>query len=258
MQPVLIDGQWRPSEADGEFCATDPSTRQPTGETYPVSSWSDVDAALDAASSAADRLREDSVDRAAFLERYADEIEAIGDDLVEMAHRETALPASPRLRDVELPRTLNQLRLAAAAARDGSWSMPTIDTTQNIRSRLEPLGPVCVFGPNNFPFAFGSISGGDFAAALAAGNPVVAKANSSHPGTTRLFAEAAHRALADTDLPPATVQLIYRTSHDVGGTDGRRRTGRCHGLYRQSSSRSAIESRGRSRRKADLFGVVQY
>ena len=70
-----------------------------------------------------------------------------------------------------------------------------------------------MFGPNNFPFAFGSVSGGDFAAAIAAGNPVIGKANSSHPETTRLFAEQAAEAIKETGLPPATVQLIYRTSH---------------------------------------------
>ena len=138
------------------------------------------------------------------------------DELCAIAHRETALPVKPRLRDVELPRTTNQLRQAAAAARDSSWAMPTIDTKLNIRSRLAAIGPVCVFGPNNFPFAFNSASGGDFAAAIAAGNPVIAKANTSHAGTTRLFAEIARRAAEQSELPKATVQLIYRTSHADG------------------------------------------
>ena len=96
---------------------------------------------------------------------------------------------APRLRDVELPRTTNQLRQAAAAAREGSWAQATIDTKANIRSYFGPLGPVVVFGPNNFPFAFNSVAGGDFAAAIAAGNPVIAKANTAHPGTTQLLAE---------------------------------------------------------------------
>ena len=55
-----------------------------------------------------------------------------------------------------------------------------------------------------------------FAAAVAAGNPVIAKANSSHPGTTRLFAEQAQLAAEQTGMPPGTVQLIYRTSHADG------------------------------------------
>ncbi len=45
---------------------------------------------------------------------------------------------------------------------------------------------------------------------------MIAKANSSHPGTTRLFAEAAEKAVRETDLPAATVQLLYRTDHADG------------------------------------------
>ncbi len=119
-----------------------------------------------------------------------------------MAHAETGLPASPRLAEVELPRTVNQLRLAAAAAREGSWQHATIDTKANIRSRYAPIGPVCVFGPNNFPFAFNSVAGGDFAAAIAAGNPVIAKANTSHPGTTQRFAQLAQKAATTSACPP--------------------------------------------------------
>ena len=77
-------------------------------------------------------------------------------------------------------------------------------------------GSFALFGPNNFPFAFNSVAGGDFAAAIAAGNPVIGKGNSSHPGTTRLLAEEALAATEDTGMPAATVQLIYRTSHQVG------------------------------------------
>ncbi len=125
-------------------------------------------------------------------------------------------PSSPRLKDVELPRTVNQLRQAAAAARDGSWVQATIDTKANIRSMYGPIGPVAVFGPNNFPFAFNGAAGGDFAAAVAAGNPVIAKGHSSHPGTSRLLAEEAHAAAKETDMPAGFVQLIYRTGHADG------------------------------------------
>ena len=152
-----------------------------------------------------------------FLELYAGRIEAARAALVDMAHIESALPKKPRLDEVELPRTVNQLRQAAAAAREGSWALPTIDTKAGIRSMYAALeGPVTVFGPNNFPFAFNSAAGGDFAAAIAAGNPVIAKANTSHPGTTRLFAVEALAAAIEAGLPPATVQLIYRTDHETG------------------------------------------
>jgi NADP-dependent aldehyde dehydrogenase len=134
-----------------------------------------------------------------------------------MANLETALPVEPRLRSGELPRTTNQLRQAAAAARDRSWCHATIDTQTNIRSKYGPLGgPVVVFGPNNFPFAFNSIAGGDFAAAIAAGNPVIGKANTGHPGTTKLFAEAAQEAVEASGLPPAMVQILYRLQPEEG------------------------------------------
>jgi NADP-dependent aldehyde dehydrogenase len=217
LQKVLIAGEWRDAHSAKTFRADNPATKEPLADEYPVSSWDDCDAALEAAATAAVSLRSLTGENiASFLEAYADRIEQRKDELVETAHAETALPKTPRLADVELPRTTGQLRQAAAAARDGSWANATIDTKSGIRSCLEAIGPVCVFGRNNFPFAFGSISGGDFAAAIAAGNPVIAKANSSHPGTTRIFAEEARAAARSTGMPAGIVQLIYRTSHEDG------------------------------------------
>ena len=215
--PILIAGRWIESRSSGTFHATNPASGEAIPGEYPVSGWADCNDALDAAAHAAVLLRSSPPDPIArFLTRFAERIEARAGELVELAHRETALPKAPRLADVELPRTTGQLRQAAAAALEGSWALPTIDTKLNIRSMLAPLGPVWVFGPNNFPFAFNSVAGGDFAAAIAAGNPVIAKANSSHPGTSRLLGEEAFAAVEEAGLPPATVQLLYRTGHADG------------------------------------------
>lgn len=217
IQPVLIAGEWRSSTGTETFTATNPATRQPLEESFPVSPWSEIETAVEAATQAFEVLRgDDGTKVAAFLEAFADEIEKRADDLIAKAHEETALPVEPRLKNGELPRTTNQLRQAAAAARDGAWALPTIDSQANIRSVLGGIGPVVVFGPNNFPFAFNSIAGGDFAAAIAAGNPVIAKGHSAHPGTTRLFAECALAASESTGMPKGFVQLIYRTSHADG------------------------------------------
>lgn len=216
-QPILIDGRWRDSVADDTFQAVMPVNEKPLPGIYPVSSWADCDAALSAAAEAFVELRTMPGGQIAnFLEAYANNIEARAGELVDIAHLETAYPMSPRLMEGELPRTVDQLRQAAAAAREGSWRRPVIDAANNIRSCLAPIGPVCVFGPNNFPFAFGSVSGGDFAAAIAAGNPVIGKGHPSHPGTTRIFADAALTAINTANMPPATVQMIYRTSHADG------------------------------------------
>jgi alpha-ketoglutaric semialdehyde dehydrogenase len=217
LQPILIAGEWRAANAVESFRAENPATGQLLPEEFPVSAWADCHAALGAAVDAAAVLRTIPPERIAhFLVRLAERIETRAAELVERAQAETGLPKSPRLADVELPRTTDQLRQAAAAAREGSWALPNIDTKLNIRSHLASIGPVLVFGPNNFPFAFNSIAGGDFAAAIAAGNPVIAKANPSHPGTTQLLGEEAMAALGETSLPPATVQLFYHTGHGDG------------------------------------------
>lgn len=214
---VLIAGSWRDADSTGTFQSTNPNTNQKLPTEFPVSAWSDCDEALNAAVDAAREMRKLPAETiATFLETFADLIEGAKDALVEAAHAETGLAKSPRLADGELPRTSGQLRAAAASARSGDWAMATVDTVTGIRSVYEALGPVCVFGPNNFPFAFGSVSGGDFAAAIASGNPVIGKANSSHPETTRLFAELALSAAESTGVPNSIVQLIYRTSHADG------------------------------------------
>ena len=222
MEKVYINGIFRDSVAASSFRASNPSTGEALERDFPVSEWKEIDEALEVASSCFKELRSMSPEKiAAFLDTFADLIQSDKDTLVDLAHEETGLPKTPRLGDVELPRTVNQLKLAAAAARSGSWSMPTIDTKANIRSCYQPIGPVCVFGPNNFPFAFNSLAGGDFAAAIASGNPVIGKANSSHPATTKRFAELAMQAIEKTEMPKGLVQLLYRTSH----VDGERMVG---------------------------------
>jgi NADP-dependent aldehyde dehydrogenase len=216
-EPILVDGQWVTENAANTFSSKDPSTSESIDRVYPVSSWETCDRVLEAAHRAFQISRNLAPAKIAdFLEDYASRIQADSQELVEIANRETALPKSPRLADVELPRTVNQLRLAAEAARNESWRMPIIDRKANIRSCYTALGPVAVFGPNNFPFAFNGISGGDFAAAIAAGNPVIAKANSSHPATTQRFGQLVAQAMQATGMPSGLVQLLYRTSHEDG------------------------------------------
>ena len=215
---VLVAGQWRESHSSAFFQAENPSTGELLPTLYPVSSRQEVMTAVEAGAEAAEDLRVIEPEAVAvFLESCAVGMEQQAAELVEMAHSETALPRTPRLKDVELPRTTNQLRQAAQAARDGSWERPIRDEKSKIYSAYAPLGgPVVVMGPNNFPFAFNSVAGGDFAAAIAARNPVIAKANPGHPGTTRLLAEIAFEAAKNGGLPPSIIQLIYHTSQEVG------------------------------------------
>ncbi len=218
VRPVLVGGAWRLASSKGSFRAVDPATGAPLPDEYPVSGIEDLEAALRAAARVIDEFPALDPDRlASFLEGFAAGLEAKRDEAVTMAHSETALSEEPRLRSVEFPRMTDQLRQAAASCRKRDWCLATIDTKRDIRSIYGPLGgPVVVLGPNNFPFAFNSVAGGDFAAAIAAGNPVIAKANPGHPGTTRILVEAAFEALRESGLPAALVQMVYHCRPEDG------------------------------------------
>jgi len=214
-----IAGQWRaPIEQMGEWQAVDPRSAEVFGDAFPISGRADVDAALSAATAAVQTLAQASNAQIAdFLDDYAARIEAELPALAEIAERETGLPQTPRLLSVEGPRTVNQLRLAAAAARDDSWRDAVIDRENGIARWRESLGKaVWCIGPNNFPLAFNGISGSDFASAIVARNPVIAKAHPGHPNTTLKLAQLAEAALQASDLPAATVQLIHHLQPEDG------------------------------------------
>lgn len=219
VNPILVAGQWQTVDPAAEFfCAVNPATRQPLQERFPISGARVVRQLLEAASAAAKELREVNPDAiAAFLDACANNIERNAAEIVRWAHLETALPEQPRLLNVELPRTTLQLRQAAQAVRERSFCEPVIDTKNNIRTKLGPLGaPVVILGPNNFPLAFNAVMGSDFASAIAAGNPVIAKLHPSHPKTSQLLAEAAFDAVREAGLPLATVQALYQLPSELG------------------------------------------
>jgi NADP-dependent aldehyde dehydrogenase len=78
-----------------------------------------------------------------------------------------------------------------------------------------PIGPIAVFGASNFPLAF-STAGGDTAAALAAGCPVVVKGHFAHPGVGELVAQAIDKAIKALGLDPGIFSLIQDGPRNVG------------------------------------------
>lgn len=151
-------------------------------------------------------------DRATLLTSVADALDAGASELIELARRETNLP-QPRLTG-EVARTTYQLRQFAEQLDEGSFLDAVIDTAErahplgarpDLRRVLVPLGPTLVFAASNFPFAF-SVAGGDTAAALAAGCPVVLKAHPGHPELSRRTAEVVGEALVDG--PEGTFSLL--------------------------------------------------
>ena len=218
----ILNGESR--EGTGAaFHGLDPAAGTRLDPVYRSVSIDDVDLAARVAEDAfATYSKLSGADKARFLRHIAAGIESIAAELVERAHLETALP-KPRLQG-EVGRTVNQLRLFAQVVEEGSWAMARIDPAQpdrkplaraDIRSVLRPLGPVAVFGSSNFPLAF-SVAGGDTASALAAGNPVIVKAHSAHPGTSEMVGQVVCNSVKECGLPAGTFALIYGSGTVVG------------------------------------------
>ncbi len=183
----------------------------------------ELNAATKLASEAFESYRNFSGNRkAGFLRVIADEIEDLGDLLIETYCRESGLPEG-RAKG-ERGRTVGQLRTFAATLEDGSWVEASIDTAQpnrtpvpkaDIRKMLFPIGPVAVFGSSNFPLAY-STAGGDTASALAAGCPVIVKSHPMHAGTGELVASAIQNAAKKTDMPNGVFSNLNSSGIEVG------------------------------------------
>ncbi|AZV80201.1 aldehyde dehydrogenase (NADP(+)) [Parasedimentitalea marina] len=161
-------------------------------------------------------------ERANFLRAIADQIDARGDDITAMGMKETGLPEA-RLMG-ERGRTVGQLRLFADHIEAGDYLDRCHDGALPDRAPLprpdlrmvqRPIGPVAVFGASNFPLAF-STAGGDTAAALAAGCPVVVKGHSAHPGVADIVAQAIHEAIKECDIHPGVFSQIQGGNRAVG------------------------------------------
>lgn len=211
--------------ADGSetFNAVNPAFGETLEPLYYEATADEVDQAFQAAEKAFWVYRQKRpVERAAFLDKIAEKILALGDTLIERCLKETGLPEA-RLTS-ERGRTVNQLKLFANVVREGSWVEARIDTAvpdrkpipkADIRQMLVPLGPVGIFGASNFPLAF-SVSGGDSASALAAGCPIVVKAHPAHPGTSELVGQAIVKAAQGTGMPEGIFSMVHGRSVEVG------------------------------------------
>lgn len=214
IQTIFVAGEWIEAAVAGTYQSVDPTTGKPFGPAFPVSKWDDLEAVLESCAGSEAFAPADV--RAAFLEAYADQIDAHAAELATIAQQETGLPAEGRYKNTEIPRTTNQLRQAAAQARSLDYQLATIDSKLNIRSCLETIGTVLIFGPANFPFAYNALAGGDFASAIAAGSDVIARAHPSHPQTTLALAKLLVEAAKHAGLKTPPVQLLFGFSNEDG------------------------------------------
>lgn len=201
----------------------DPKLNLETEWTFYEADESEINDAANLASEAFEVYKKISdVKKASFLRAIADEIEAMGDDLISAYTKESGLPEG-RAKG-ERGRTMGQLRSFAALLEEGSWVEATIDKALpdrepmprvDLRKMLVPIGPIVVFGSSNFPFAF-STAGGDTASALASGCPVIVKSHPMHAGTGELVASAILKAAEKTGMPNGVFSNLNSSGIEVG------------------------------------------
>lgn len=209
---------------EGEpFFAINPATGLNLDGDFKKANAENVNDALAIAETAFETYKNIGKDiKAKFLRTIAEEIASLGESLVNRAAAESGLPIG-RLQG-EVGRTVGQLNLFASLVEEGSWVDAVIDKAlpdrqpmprSDIRRMLIPIGPVVVFGASNFPLAF-SVAGGDTAAALAAGCPVIIKAHPAHLGTSALVAGAIITAIVKTGVPKGVFSMLYDDGYEIG------------------------------------------
>ena len=157
-----------------------------------------------------------AVEKAAFLEAIATELETNAEALKEVFRSESGLPEGRS--NGEFVRTTGQLRAFAEMLKEGSWVEAIISNPEgkpDIRRMQVPFGPVAVFGASNFPFAF-STAGGDTASALASGSPVVVKSHPLHAGTGELVSQAIIKAAKKKGMPDGVFSNLNSKGIEVG------------------------------------------
>ena len=146
-------------------------------------------------------------EKASFLNCIADEILALGDELIEVFILESGLPEGRAFG--ERSRTVFQLQAFANMIQTDEWKNNIIEKAlpdrkpspkPDIRKTYIPIGPIVVFTPSNFPLAYSS-AGGDTASALASGCSVVVKAHYMHSGTAELVSSAIIKSVKKTGMP---------------------------------------------------------
>lgn len=202
-----IDGEDQAPARDAWLPVFDPCTG---------AAWADVGAGdltdVDKAVAAAERAFAPWAalkpsERARWLERLADALEAEAEAFIALESRDTGKPLA-LCREIEIPRAVANLRFFAAAARTFGSESQHGEAGLNLVLR-PPLGVVATISPWNLPLYLFTWK---LAPALAAGCTVVAKPSEITPATATAFAQLATRV----GLPKGVLNVVHGQGAAVG------------------------------------------
>lgn len=207
-RPLFYAGQWQAASSSQQINAIDPSTGE-IFSTLNCASAEDVSEAVAAATTAWKGWRElGGKQRAVYLNKFADGLESRTEVLIQLQMKNNGKPRFEAEIDVgdaiacfkyyaTLAEGLEAKQNAAVALPDESFSAKT---------RLEPVGPVGLIVPWNFPLV---TSAWKIAPALAAGCTVVMKNSEVTPLIELVYGDIAREA----QLPAGVLNLV------VGGAE---------------------------------------
>ncbi|HZR68819.1 MAG TPA: bifunctional proline dehydrogenase/L-glutamate gamma-semialdehyde dehydrogenase PutA [Burkholderiales bacterium] len=194
----------------GETAVVEPSDRGRVVGAVRHAAPGDVDAAVRAAHSAWRAWdARPANERAAILERAADAIESAIEALVSLLAREAGRTFADGVSEVREAADFCRYYAARSRAEFGSPLALPAPAGESNRLELAGRGVFACISPWNFPL---SIFTGQVAAALAAGNAVVAKPAEQTP----LAAAAAVALLHEAGVPADVLQLLAGTGEAVG------------------------------------------
>lgn len=196
----FINGEWCDAVDGGRSDLIDPSTGQVYAEAV-VSTSADIDRAMEAASAAfSNWKRTTPSERSLALLKFADAVDAAGDDLMAAESKNCGKPYDLH-RGEEVGPMVDQLRFFAGAARhlEGKAAGEYMEDMTSI-IRREPVGVCAQVAPWNYPMMMAMWK---LAPAIAAGNTIVLKPSDTTPVTTTMLAE-----LAAEYLPPGVFNVV--------------------------------------------------
>jgi aldehyde dehydrogenase (NAD+) len=204
---AFINGQ-RTKTGAGVLDVIDPSTGEPVARVGGANA-SDVDVAVAAAHTAFPKWAALSAnERAVFLHRLADAIDANAEVLAQLEAIDVGKPIE-NARGFDIPFGADCLRYFADLSVQAIYEIPL--ALKNIEARVHraPYGVCGFIFPWNFPF---TICCWGIAPALAAGNTVVVKASEVTPLSTLYVGQLAH----DVGIPAGVINIFTGTGVECG------------------------------------------
>ena len=201
-EPFFLAGEWVPAGDRPLRPVVDPATCEVL-TTVADATTADVDAAVAAAVQAhADRRWRGMapLERARILGRVADLIEERLEELAVLETRDNGKPIE-RSRADTLSAARTFRHYAGAPSRLGGQVVPIDGGAHHVYTVMEPVGPVAIILPWNFPIMTAAFK---LAPALAAGCPVVAKPAEDTPLTILKLAAI----MAEAGVPAGTVSVL--------------------------------------------------